>query len=124
MIMNALRDMLYFGVGLWFFGYVLGFIFYGFVPVEYIGWFILPIATAVTVCVFWYYIRGGSLTYYFGIGLAWTAIAVLFDYLFIVLLLAPADGYYKFDVFLNYSLMLTLPAIVSFVRGRVLNICY
>ena len=116
--------MVLFGVGLWLFGYVLGFIFFAFVPIQYIGWFITPIATVVTAYVFWHYIRGGSLTYYFAIGLAWTAIAVILDYLFIVLLLAPPDGYYKFDVFLYYSLTLTLPLIVSYIRGRVLHICY
>lgn len=124
MTKKLLIDGLGWGVGLWVFGYVLGFIFFALVPVAYIGWFITPIATAVTVYVIWYYLRGSSLWYYFGVGVVWTIVAVVLDYLFIVLLLAPADGYYKFDVFLYYSLTLTLPAIVCFIRGRVLNICY
>jgi hypothetical protein len=119
-----LIDAFLWGVGLWLFGYILGFIFFMLVPMEYIGWYITPIATAVTAFVIWRFIHGPSLNYYFGIGVLWAAIAVVLDYLFIVLLLAPADGYYKFDVFLYYSLTLFLPLIVCYIRAKVLKTCY
>ncbi|MGE5624192.1 MAG: hypothetical protein ACM3ZT_01435 [Bacillota bacterium] len=41
--------------------------------------------------------------------MVWTALAVALDYLLIVKLLKPTDGYYKPDVYLYYALTFLLP---------------
>jgi len=40
-------------------------------------------------------------------------IAVIFDYLFLVKMFKPTDGYYKLDVYLYYILTFLLPLIVG-----------
>lgn len=102
---------------LWLFGYVLGFVLFAFVPVSAIGWFITPVATVVTLWVLLKKLKENSLTYYFLIGVVWTIIAIAGDYVFIVLLLKPADGYYKFDVYLYYVLTFALPSIVGWWKN-------
>jgi hypothetical protein len=51
------------------------------------------------------------------IGVIWTAIAVGLDYVFIIRLLSPADGYYKLDVYLYYALTLLMPLAVGWSRA-------
>jgi len=107
------------GLALWFLGYLLGFVFHGLVPPDEIGWHIMPIGVVATLWVLFKRIRSTSLGYYFGVAVVWTAIAIVFDYLFIALLLHPSDGYYKPDVYLYYTLTYTLPlAFGLFGRGR------
>lgn len=48
----------------------------------------------------------------------WTLIAIIFDYFFLVKLLKPADGYYKLDVYLYYSLTFILPVVAGTLRLR------
>lgn len=115
---RLIGDMLGWGTVLWFFGYVLGFLFFAFVPVALIGWFITPIATAVTVFVLWKYVKSDSLTYALTVGAVWTVLAIVLDYLFIVMLLNLEDGYYKFDVYLYYALTLLLPPLVYSLKQR------
>lgn len=112
-----LREGFGWGAVLWLFGYVLGFVLFAFVPVSAIGWFITPVATVVTLWVLLKKLKANSLTYYFLIGVVWTIIAIVGDYLFIVLLLKPADGYYKFDVYLYYVLTFALPIIVGWWKN-------
>jgi hypothetical protein len=106
------------GVVLWLFGYILGFILYPFVPAAQLGWFITPIATAVTIWVLVKYIKNETLSDSISTGVIWTIIAVVLDYIFIVMLLKPEDSYYKFDVYLYYVLALTLPTIVFLYKNR------
>ncbi len=49
-------------------------------------------------------------------GVAWGAIAIACDYVFLVKLLNPPDGYYKFDVYLYYLLMFALPVASARLR--------
>lgn len=108
-----LKDSFGWGFLLWLLGYILGIVFFMFVPKEMIGWVITPIATAITLGVLLRKIGDKSLRYYFQIGIIWLSIAVIFDYLFIVQLLKPEDGYYKLDVYLYYFLALVLPILVG-----------
>ena len=111
-----MRDVLGWGVGLWFIGYVLGFVFYAFVPPAEIGWYVMPLGIAITLYVLWNYIRMQSMRDALAIGIGWSVIAIVCDYLFIVLLLHPADGYYKLDVYLYYTFTFLLPIGVAAVR--------
>lgn len=113
---QIIKDALGWGVGLWLIGYALGIVLFAFVPVSLIGWIIMPIGTVIALWVAFRKVHGDSLRYYYIVALAWTLIAVLGDYLFIVKLLKPADGYYKLDVYLYYALTLAIPLIAGWRR--------
>lgn len=106
---QLLKDTLGWGSILWVIGYVLGFVFFAIVPQALIGWVIMPIGVVVTLWVLLKKVKGNTFGYYVAVAVAWTAIAVILDYLFIVQLLHPADGYYKLDVYLYYGSTFILP---------------
>ncbi len=110
---RLLRDALGWGLALWFIGYVLGVILLFALPVTLIGWVITPVGTALTLWVLLRQIGGGAFMHYLLIAVVWTAIAVLFDYLFIVRAFSPPDGYYKPDVYLYYALTFLLPLAIG-----------
>jgi hypothetical protein len=79
------------------------------------GWILLVIFTPVTIAVTWWWFRKQkdlSLEYFAKVGIAWVLIAVVFDYLFIVLLFKAA--YYGPDVFVYYALTFLIPVGVGF----------
>jgi hypothetical protein len=98
------------GVGLWLIGYVLGIIAFALVPTWLIGWIIMPIGVLITVWAL-LQLKHVPLWFYGTLSVVWTVIAVTFDYLFIVRAFAPADGYYKLDVYIYYFLTFTLPLV-------------
>ena len=116
---SLLKDALGWGFGLWLFGYILGFIFFAFVPAEAIGWYIMPLGIVATLWVLFKKVQSGPYGRYAVLAVAWTVIAVVFDYLFLVLLLHPADGYYKLDVYIYYALTFALPVAVGWGKSRV-----
>jgi hypothetical protein len=103
------------GFLLWLFGYILGFIFFAFVPKDLIGWYITPFGVVATLWVLFKKIHRKSMTCYFGIAIFWTLIAVLFDYLFIIKLL-NSTNYYKPDVYIYYLLTFLLPIVVGWYK--------
>src|SRR5579864_2536045 len=105
----ALRDVFGWGFGLWLIGYLLGFIFFAVVPPAEIGWYVTPLAIAITCFVLWRWVQPGTIGDGVLIGIGWSVIAIVCDYFFLVKLLNPPDGYYKLDVYLYYLLMLLLP---------------
>jgi hypothetical protein len=102
-------DVFVWGFVLWLIGYLLGMILFFVAPQDMIGWVILPIGIIITLWVLFKKIKGDSFNYYLYMAIAWTLIAIVFDYLFIVKALKPADGYYKLDVYLYYALTFILP---------------
>ena len=115
---QLLKDALGWGFILWLIGYGLGMILFFVVPVSLIGWIIMPIGTIITLWVLFKKVKGDSLKYYFLVAAAWTLIAVVFDYLFLVKAFGPADGYYKLDVYLYYTLIFVLPLIVGWRKKQ------
>ncbi len=113
MIKIFLKDALGWGVALWLFGYILGIVFFFFVPPALLGWTIMPFGIVITLWVLFKKISSDKLQYYLLVALAWTAIAVIFDYFFLVKIFNPADGYYKLDVYLYYILTFLLPLIAG-----------
>lgn len=111
-------DVFGWGVGLWLIGYVLGFVLFAVVPVSLIGWVITPIGIVITVWVLLKKIKSTSFNYYVWLGIAWALIAIVFDYIFLVSLLKPADGYYKLDVYIYYGLTFVLPILVGWYKSR------
>jgi hypothetical protein len=88
------------------------------VPPAVIGWFVMPLAAGLTCLVLWKWVRVDSIRDALLLGIAWSAmaIAIACDYLLLVKFLNPPDGYYKFDIYLYYLLMLALS--VSATRQR------
>jgi hypothetical protein len=103
-----LCDALGWGIGLWLIGYIFGVVFFMLVPVSLVGWVIMPIGIIITL---WVLIKkiNGSFRYFIVIGITWALIAVICDYIFLVQLFHPANGYYVLDVYLYYVLTLLLP---------------
>jgi len=107
--MTFLKDAFGWGFVLWFIGYVLGIVLFAVVPGNLIGWIIMPIGTVITLGVAFRKVKGHTLAYYGVVALVWLVIAVVGDYLFIVKAFQPADGYYKLDVYLYYTLTVAIP---------------
>ena len=104
-----IKDTLWLGTLLWLFGYLMSIVLF-FSPYSGImGWIITAVFTPVTIAITWWWFRGRSLplTYYAGVGVVWTFIAVVFDYLFIVRLFQAT--YYGPDVFVYYTLTFLIP---------------
>jgi hypothetical protein len=106
---HFLRDAFGWGFVLWLIGYALGIALFAFVPTSLIGWMIMPFAVALTLWVAFKKVKGSTLRYFGLVALVWLLIALVGDYFFIVKAFAPADGYYKADVYLYYALTLAIP---------------
>ena len=115
-IKKFLGDSLGWGVGLWLIGYVLGIVLFMAVPAGWIGWVITPVGILLTTWVLMKKINGSDMFYYLKVAVAWTVIAVLFDYVFLVMVFKPVGGYYKLDVYLYYALTFILPLIVGIFK--------
>ncbi len=118
MIKQLLKSVIGWGILLWLIGYLLGMILFFLVPENLLGWIIMPIGTLITIWVLWKKIHATSLIDWLGVSITWTVIAILFDYLFLVLLLQPENGYYKFDVYLYYIFTFALPLIIGWFKSR------
>jgi hypothetical protein len=109
-----IKDTAVLGTGLWLMGYLASLVLF-FTPFAGImGWILLIIFTPVTIAVTWLWFRqrkGLSLEYYAKVGIVWVLIAVVFDYMFIVLLFQTT--YYEADVFVYYALTFLIPVSVG-----------
>lgn len=115
---QLLKDGVGWGLILWLIGYVLGIVFFMFAPQALLGWFIMPIGTAISAWVLFKKVKGGPLLYYLKIGITWALIAIVLDYFLLVKLFNPTDGYYKIDVYLYYLIAFLLPLLVGWYKGR------
>ena len=109
-----IKDTVGLGTLLWLLGYLTSIVLF-FTPfVEIMGWIITAVFTPVTIVITWWWFKDRDLPlpYFAGVGVAWTGIAVVLDYLFIVQLF-QAD-YYQTDVFLYYALTFLIPVGVGF----------
>jgi hypothetical protein len=115
---NIVKDSLGWGFILWLIGYILGVILFFFVSPSLIGWIIMPIGIIITFWVLLKKVKSNAFRYYFILALVWTAIAIAFDYIFIVILLKPENGYYKPAVYLYYALTFIIPLIVGWWKNK------
>ncbi len=106
------------GFILWLIGYVLGIVAYILVPAAYIGYVVTPIGVLITLLVLFKKIHGPNVAYYARIAVVWTLVAVVCDFLFLVILFKVGSIYYKFDVYLYYALTFALPIAVGFFKQR------
>lgn len=109
------KDGLGWGFVLWLVGYILGIVLFGAVPESVLGWVIMPIGIAMTLWVLFKKVKAQVFKEYILLAVAWTIIAILFDYLFIVKALGAGD-YYKLDVYLYYLLTFALPLIAGWKK--------
>lgn len=110
------KDAFGWGFLLWFFGYMLGIVLFAAVPASMIGWIITPIGSALTVWVLWKKVGADSFRQYLRLSVAWTVMAIACDFIFLVSLFKPADGYYKPDVYLYYALTFAFPLLVGWCK--------
>lgn len=108
-------NTVFWGFILWLFGYILGIVFFAFVPKDAIGWFVLPLGVIFTLWVLFKKIERESFGCYIGLGIFWVIIAVVLDYFFIVELFKSTD-YYKLDVYVYYILTFVLPVIAGWYK--------
>jgi hypothetical protein len=115
---QLLKDSLGWGLALWFIGYILGIVLFFVVPVQLVGWVIMPIGIVITFWVLLHKVQDGISQYYLVLAAVWTAIAIVFDYIFIVKAFSPADGYYKLDVYLYYAITFISPIVVAWWKKQ------
>ena len=105
-----IKDTAGLGTALWLIGYLASLVLF-FTPYAGImGWILLAVFTPVTIVITWWWFNQRtslSLQYYAGVGIAWMLIAVVLDYLFIVLLFNAT--YYDPDVFVYYAVTFLIP---------------
>lgn len=115
----ALKDTAGPGTFFWLIGYLAGIALF-FTPFKNsTGWIIMVFFTPFTIIVTWWWFRGRTLPlrYFAGVGMAWAVIAVVLDYLFIVLLF-HSPQYYAPDVIIYYALMFLIPVGVGIYLSR------
>jgi hypothetical protein len=107
------------GTVFWLFGYLTSLLLF-FSPFSGImGGILTAVFTPFTVAITWWWFRARNLalTYYAGVGIMWTVIAVVLDYLFIVRLFQAT--YYGPDVFVYYTLTFLVPVGVGLYLIRI-----
>ncbi|MBI5019166.1 hypothetical protein HZB58_02755 [Candidatus Gottesmanbacteria bacterium] len=114
---QLLKDGFGWGFVLWFIGYILGIILFMLVPPWLLGWIITPIGTLLTIWVLNKKFVDKGFSYYVALAVIWTILAILLDYFLLVRVFNPADGYYKFDVYLYYTLTFLLPIAVGWRKN-------
>lgn len=104
-----IKDTVGLGTLLWLFGYLMSIVLFISPFSGVMGWIITAVFTPVTIGITWWWFRERNLplTYYAGVGVVWTGIAVVLDYLFIVRLFQAT--YYGPDVFVYYALTFLIP---------------
>ena len=121
--MQQIKDTAGLGTVLWLIGYLASLALF-FTPLAGImGWILIAIFTPVTIAIVWWWFRPRErlpLQYYAGVGVAWMLIAVVLDYLFIVMLFQAT--YYGPDVFVYYALTFLIPAGVGLYLVRTRNV--
>jgi hypothetical protein len=107
------------GTALWLIGYLASLVLFFSPYAGIMGWILLAVFTPVTIVIAWLWFRKRaplSLQYYAGVGVAWVMIAVVLDYLFIVLMFQAA--YYGPDVFVYYAVTFLIPLGVGLYLNR------
>jgi hypothetical protein len=117
-----IKDTIGLGTGVWLFGYLASLLLFFSPFADIMGWIITAVFTPITIALAWWWFRARDLplTYYVVVGVAWTMIAIVLDYLFIVRLFQTT--YYEIDVFVYYALTFLIPVGVGLylrhIQGR------
>jgi hypothetical protein len=117
---QIIKDTAGLGIALWLIGYIASLALFMSPYAGIMGWILLIVFTPVTIAIVYWWFRKRedlSLKYYAEAGIAWVLIAIVFDYLFIVLLFQAT--YYGIYVFIYYVLTFLIPVGVGYyLRGK------
>lgn len=119
---QSIKDTAGLGTALWLIGYLASLALFFSPYAGVMGWILIAVFTPVTIAIVWWWFRNREplpLQYYAGIGIAWVLIAVVLDYLFIVLLFQAI--YYGIDVFVYYAVTFLIPVSVGMFLNRSRN---
>ncbi len=107
-------DTLGLGFFLWFIGYIASIGLYFLVPSDVIGWILFVLFTPLLIMITLVRFRKRflPLRYYAIVAVTWTGIAIVADFLFIVLLFNP-DNYYHPSVMVYYLEMFLVPLVIG-----------
>jgi hypothetical protein len=117
---QVLKDTAVPGILFWLVGYLAGIVLFFTPYMNVMGWAMLVTFTPFTIIVTWWWFRNRgylSMEYYAGVGIAWALIAVVLDYLFIVMLF-HSTAYYSLHIWLYYALMFLIPVGVGMYLNR------
>ena len=112
---QLIKDTAGLGVALWLIGYLASLVLFFSPYAGAMGWILLVVCTPVTIAITWLWFRKRenlSLEYFAAVGVSWVVIAIVLDYLFIVLLFNAV--YYGIDVFVYYTVTFLIPVGVGF----------
>jgi len=117
-MIQQIKDTAGLGILLWLIGYITSLVLFFSPFAGVMGWILIAVFTPVTVAVTWWWFKGRDLpfAYYAEVGCTWTAIAIVLDYLFIVLLFQAT--YYGPDVFVYYALTFLIPVLIGLANRR------
>lgn len=119
---QLIKDTAGLGTALWLIGYLASLVLFFTPYASAMGWILLAVFTPVTVVIVLWWFRKRErlpLQYYAGVGVAWMLIAIVLDYLFIVLLFHA--NYYGTDVFVYYAVTFIIPVGVGMYLNRSRN---
>jgi hypothetical protein len=117
-----LKDTAGLGTVLWVIGYLASLVLFFSPYAGVMGWILLAIFTPVTIAIVWWWFRKRErllLRYYAGVGVAWVLIAIVLDYLFIVVLFQA--NYYGIDVFVYYAVTFLIPVGIGMFLNKSWN---
>jgi len=115
---KVLKDLLGWGFLVWLIGYALGIMAFTVVPKNMIGIVVTPIGILVSLFILIRKIKSTEIKYYLYISVAWTLIAIISDYLFLVQAFKTGVVYYQTDVYVYYSVTFMLPLLVGWYKNR------
>ena len=119
---QSIKDTAVLGTALWLIGYLASLVLFFTPYAGVMGWILLAVFTPVTIVIVLWWFRKRErlpLQYYAGVGIAWVLIAIVLDYLFIVLLFQA--NYYGIDVFVYYGVIFLIPVGVGLFLNRSRN---
>ncbi|VVB63619.1 Uncharacterised protein [uncultured archaeon] len=119
---QLIKDTAVLGTALWLIGYLASLVLFFTPYAGVMGWILLAVFTPVTIVIVLWWFRKRErlrLQYYAGVGVAWVLIAIVLDYLFIVLLFQA--NYYGIDVFVYYAVTFLIPVGVGLFLNRSRN---
>lgn len=120
---QLIKDTALLGTALWLIGYIASLVLFVSPYASIMGWILLAVFTPVTmVIVYWWFRKREHIPmkYYAGIGMVWVLIAIVLDYLFIVVLFQAT--YYGIDVFVYYAVTFVIPVGVGLFLNRGRNV--
>jgi FtsH-binding integral membrane protein len=119
---QLIKDIAGLGTALWLIGYLASLVLFFTPYAGVVDWILLAVFTPVTIVIVLWWFRKRErlpLQYYAGLGVAWVLIAIVLDYLFIVLLFHA--NYYGTDVFVYYAVTFLIPVGTGLFLNRSRN---